>query len=389
MVAAAMLLLNIGYVSSCLHVRLHVSGLHKARHVAETDQYRYIEMALGAEARPELAREAPFCWRVLVPAAARGLAAVGIDINVAFYLITNLSLFAFLITLFLFLRQLGLARRTAALGIVLTGLVQGAVRWYEYQYWMTDPACLFLVVLALALLRLEKLRPAGVVAAVAALARETSIILYTFYFVRSWRTGSVRAAVERTAMLAAIPLLLLALLRIFIRPVHADDFGAVLSDSLAFRWRHLLDNQLYVLTVGTWGVLLPLAGLYPKRLWAMARAHPEYPVLVASAYATLVVANNTERLLVYALPAVLPAALLSLDQLSEDSGLPWVTCAGFAVAAQVYVYIETRFLELGMSVYQPTNLRVVLVLAGLWLTGRLTGSIGSVRRSRARPHRSV
>jgi hypothetical protein len=389
MVAAAMLLLNIGYVSSYLHVRLHVTGLHKARHVAETDQYRYIEMALGPEARPELAREAPFCWRVLVPAAARGLAALGVDLNVAFYWITNLSLFAFLVSLFLFLRQIGLARRAAGLGLVLTGLVQGAVRWYEYQYWMTDPTCLFLVVLALLLLRREKMRAAGAVAALAALARETSIILYPFFLVRTWRTRSAREAMRRTAVLAAVPVLLLVLLRIFIRPIQADSLGAVLLDALAFRWRHLLDNQLYVLTVGTWGVLLPLAALRPRRLWALARAHPEYAVLVASVYATLAVANNTERLLVYALPAVLPAALLGLEGLAEESGLPWGALAGAAVAAQAYVFVETRFVEMGMSVYQPTNVGVVLAMAGFWLAARVTASIGSARRNRVRPRHSA
>jgi hypothetical protein len=252
--AATMLVLNVAYVRS------HFGGLHKARHVLETDHYRYIEMALGPDARPELAREAPFCWRVAVPVLARGLASLGLDLNVGFYLITNLSLFAFLVSLFLFLRDIGLPRPAAGLGIALTGLIQGAVRWYEYQYWMTDPACLFLVVAALRLLRADRRREAAAVGTLAAITRETSIILYPFYLVRTWRLRSLREAWTRTAAVAV---------------------------------------------------------------------------------------------------------------------------------AQAYVYVETRLFEMGMSVYQPANVGVVLAMAAIWIAGRLTASIGSARRSRARSYRSA
>jgi hypothetical protein len=383
-VSMAMLLLNIGYVRSHFS-ELH--GLHKARHVLETDQYRYIEMALGDGARPELAREAPFCWRVLVPAGARLLARTGLDLNVAFYVITNLSLFGFLVTLFLFLRRRGLSPASATLGIVLTGLMQGAVRWYEYQYWMTDPTCLLLVVVTLCLLQDERMLPAAATAILAAFTRETSVIIFPFYFVRTWRKRSLGEAARRTAVLAAVPLLVLVLLRAFIRPAQPDNLWWALADALSFRWRHLGDNQPYVLTVGTWGVLLPLVLLYPRRLCTLGRQHPEYVVLVLSVYATLAVANNTERLLAYALPAVLPAGLLSLEWLVEESGALWIALAAASTAAQAFFFFETRLYEEGMSVYQPSNRAVVAVMIAFWLGARLIASIGSARRSRSHQRR--
>jgi cytochrome c-type biogenesis protein CcsB len=36
----------------------------------------------------------------------------------------------------------------SVVGLVLVGLMQGAVRWFEYQYWMTDPSALMLTTLA-------------------------------------------------------------------------------------------------------------------------------------------------------------------------------------------------------------------------------------------------
>ena len=42
----------------------------------------------------------------------------------------------------------------ADLAVVLMGLTQGAVRWFEYQYWMSDPLCLALVAAAILLPRI-------------------------------------------------------------------------------------------------------------------------------------------------------------------------------------------------------------------------------------------
>jgi hypothetical protein len=125
-----------------------------------------------------------------------------------------------------------------------------------------------------------------------------------------------------------------------------------------------------VLTVGTWGVLLPLALLFPRRLVTLAGKHLEYVALLATVYVSLAVANNTDRLLVYALPAMLPAALVSLDWFVAETGAPWPAMAAIVVTLQAYVLFETRLFEMGMSVYQPTNLSVVLAMALLWLAGQ-------------------
>jgi hypothetical protein len=356
LVAAALLLLNAGYVS------LRLGVLHKPRQVAESDHYRYIEMAKGRDARPELAREDPFCWRVGVPAMAGALARLGLGLNLPFYLLTNVSLFAFLLVLYAYLRRRGLPPRTALVGLVLAGLVQGAVRWYEYQYWMTDPTCLLLVVVSLLLAEDGRWRALAGVAALSALVRETSVIVFPFVFFRLARTESLRAAVVKTGALAALPLALLVLLRVVITPLQPSPLLDVLHDALGFRWRHLLDNQIYLLTVGSWGVLLPLLLLLRRRdVREVLRA--EDLALLATVYASLAVANNTERLLAYALPALLPAALTALDALAEDGRLRREIVAVAAVAAQAVFWNQTRLFGDGMSLYQPTNLVVIGTMA--------------------------
>ena len=151
-------------------------------------------MARDPRSAEPLARTAPFCWRVLTPWLAFLLTKTGLGLNAAFYLLTNCFLFAFLLTLFLWLRDQGFDLRGSLLGQALVGLQQGAVRWYEYQYWMTDPLCLFLVVVALRLMRRRWDGALAIVSVAGVLARESYLLVLPGYALRRLREGGVGAA---------------------------------------------------------------------------------------------------------------------------------------------------------------------------------------------------
>lgn len=362
-VALAVIVFNAAWVAASL------GPLHKPRRVLETDHWHYIEMARAfagspdhdAGVRPELARRAPFCFRVLVPALAGALMRAGVSLHAAYYLVTNLSLLGWLYVLFVSLEELGFARRPRLVALVLVGLMPGAVRWFEYQYWMTDPTALLLIALGVRLARRERWLPLGLTALVAAFAREQFVLLPVFAFgVRLRRAGWLRA-LRDAAALAAGPLAASLALRHAIVPAIRPDWAESLRDILAFRLNHLFDNQLYVLTLGTWGVLLPLALLAPRA--RDARRRPAEWLLLAGVYAgTLLFANNTDRLLVYALPVVLPPALLGLERLIDASRAPALVVVGGVVALQALLYVETPFTGLGISVYQPVSPPVVATL---------------------------
>jgi len=369
--------LNVGYVSARL------GFVHKPKQVRETDHFRYIEMAKGDGGRPELAREPPYCWRVLVPALARGLGHAGLSLNAAFYVVTNLSLFGFLLVLYLYLRDLGFDRRLSLTGLALVVLMQGAVRWFEYQYWMSDPLCLFLVALAFLLVRQERHGALAAVSVVAALVRETYVVVYPHYLLHLRKRGTWTHALMRTAVVSAAPIAILLFLRHAIVPNQPDDLAASLQENVAFRIRHLFDNQLYVLTVGTWGVLFPLFFLFPGRLWELARRHFDQLAPALVVYASLLVSNNTERPLAYAVPALLPAALHNLRAFLAETGLPASGVIAVAVALQAFFWGQTRLFELGMSIYQPANLGVAAALLAFWVACRLALARSHARVARA------
>jgi hypothetical protein len=352
-------------------VSAQLGFLHKAKQVKEYDHWRYIEMSRGPDGREALQREPPYCFRLAVPAAARALKAAGLSENAAFYLLSGGAVFAFLWLLWLHLRDLGFALPLRAAAILVVGFTQGAVRWPLYQYWMTDAAALALVMLAFFLL--ERGRWSGLVAAsvLAAFVRETYVLVYPYVLLRERRLGrSWKAATLRAAALAALPLAVLVAIRRAVTPNQPDGFVSGIVDSVGFRAAHVFDNQLYAVTIGAFGVLVPLVLLFPSRIPALLRRHCDRALFVLSVYATLLISNNNERPLAYALPALVPATLWTLRLLLRETRLPPVPTLAVVVGLQALFWHGQRFAEAGMSIYQPVNGVTVAAMAIAWLAGR-------------------
>lgn len=373
----ALLALLVLAVSS-LWVSQRMGFLAKPKRVVEADHLHYIAMARGPYGDAGLARTPPYCFRVLTPAVVRALTHTGLSLNAGFYLVTTVSLFGFLLVLWRLMSDMGYGVPARAAGMLIVGFTQGPVRWFFHQYWMSDPPCLFLLALGVYWMRRDRLLPLAVVSIVAAFVRETYVVLYPCLFALEWRRRGLQAAFVRTTAVAALPAAILVTLRLTVPSSTPDDFISGIADSLAFRWRHLAD-QPYVLTIGTWGVAVPLALLFPSRLTEAVRRHPDLVVLVAAVYATLLISNNTERPLAYAMPGVLAAALYGFERFVAETRLPWMPVAAVVVALQIHLWVVTRFAEPGMSLYQPTNAGVVLTMTAGWALGRVL-----LRRRRAK-----
>ncbi len=366
---------------NALSVSASLGFLHKAKQVKEYDHWRYIEMSRGGQGRPALQREPPYCYRVAVPAAARALVRLGLAENAAFYLLTSAVVFGFLLLLWVHLGDLGFSVPLRATGLLLVGFTQGAVRWPLYQYWMTDPAGLFLVMLAFHLVERGRRGALLATSVLAAFVRETYVLVYPYVLLRDLRTGlgPLRAA-ARTAAIASRPLAVLVALRMVIPASGPTSFAQDFVENVGFRWRLLLDNQVYVLTVGSFGVLFVLALLFPGRLPGLVRRHFDRAFFVFSVYLSLTISNNTERPLAYALPVVVPAALLGLRAFLEEARLPEGPVLLVVVALQALFWWGQRFAESGMSIYQPVNWTTVGALAAAWVAARLL-----LLRARRRP----
>lgn len=333
--------------------------------VLETDHWRYLAMADGPRrwATVPLARQAPYNTRVLAPLLAFGLSRTGLDLNLSFYILTNLALIGFLATLHLYLRALGFEIRYALLGTVLVGFVPGAVRWYEYQYWMTDPLCLFLIALSLLLAVRRRDTALAAVGGFGVATRESYLLVLPWYFARRLRRDGAARAIGATALVAIAPLAVLAALHYLLPPLRpAPSYLTLARKFLPLRlaaW----PTQLYLLSAGSFGVLFPLLALPPRRGAKLRVWRGEDLVYLAGVVSTLAVANNTDRLLAYALPAVLPAALRRAQSLD----VPFPALAAILVTLQLVVFSSVRYGGAGTSVYQPANALVASMLFLSWL----------------------
>jgi len=364
--AALLVAANAGYVASKL------GFVHRVREVMETDHRHYIHMATN----PDEAEDPPYAFRVATPRLARGLMAWGLTVNQAFYLITQVSLVAFLACTFLFLRARGFPPEISGLCLVLMGLTQGAVRWFEYQYWMSDPLCLALVAAAILALELETTwRTAILIGFAAGFVRESFVLVLPFAFFNTLKRHDLKQALVRTAAIGAAFFSVSLTLHAVIAPIAPDDWWSGIVDSMGFRSRRL-ESQWYVLTIGTWGVFVPLAFADFKAFLRRLRENLDLTFLTLATYGTLIISNNTERPLAYAWPAVAAAGATTLRALipliRTPLRNPFLRLAAMCVGAQMVHFGLTRWNDLaGSSLYQPANYTVAGMMFALWLAWTL------------------
>jgi hypothetical protein len=365
---------------NALVVSSAIGFVHRPRRVLETDHFHYIAMAEAppAAATEPLAREAPFCWRILAPAVVYSLARTGVPLNAAFWATTQLFLALFLFALFASLRARGFALAPALAGITLAALMPGAVRWYEYQYWMPDPLCLWLVTLGLQLAATRRTRALFCVSVLGLLVRESYLIVPAYALLRWLRLDGPSSAARRWLMVFVLPLALFVAVRVTIVPAAGAGLFAAAREMLAFRARHLFDNQLYFASFGTFGVLFPLLAVRAARSPGVLRERYEEAAVVLVVYASLAFANNTDRLLVYALPVLVPAGLRAAAALASALARRVEAVLAMLIVLQALVYWRTPFHgTLGLSLYQPVQWSIVAVLTAL--------GIGAARALRRAP----
>lgn len=366
------LLLAVALVAlGAIQVVAVLGPLHKPKHVLETDHRAYIAMAQAPPGRNQV--PPPFVWRVAAPEAARALTRAGLDLNLAFWLLTHACLVGYLWALHALLRASGADPAEAALGTALVGLLPGAVRWYSYQYWMTDPPGLLLVTLGLLCVRTRREAWLPLLGVLGMATRETYVLVFVFHALAGVRRRGAPRAFARSALFALPGLAAAAWIRLRVAPRPDESLLATAAEALAFRSRYLFDNQLYFVTVASFGALLALALAFPRRTARALRERPEDAGLLFGAYASLALANNTDRLLAYAAPALALPALYALRAASAP-GRPWAAWALAALAVQGLLVARTPWRVEGVSLYLPadawTAAAAVLLLVAVRRAGR-------------------
>jgi hypothetical protein len=266
--------------------------------------------------RPSVFSVAPWGYRLLTPALVEAWPVRTVR---AFRDVTALGLVLSGGLLFLWLRRLGngeWACLLAVLAFSFSGPVAEAVR---YRF-LVEPVCFLLVVGFL--LALAAGAPTAVLALVAALgvlSKEFFLLLPPLVFLeRRRRTAWPRALLE-TALVALPAVGLTLWLRLGWTPYLQAPLPSPEASMLAAAW------QRFLVSLPDWRSALLLGGLTPLAMVGACLAKGR-PLRATSAYlflATLLppfvnpvafFAQDIPRLLLYALPAALPLALVAVDR---------------------------------------------------------------------------
>lgn len=343
-------------------------------HLPAFDGHVYVAMA----EHPGFFTVAPWGYRVLNPWLIRAFLPTARDVVPGFFWATVIGLCLGGILLYLYLRRLGCSEPLSLLGIVLFGTSGPAGAAIRYQF-LVEP--LTLVVELALLLALESAAPLACLAFLAVLGclSKESFLLFVplVYLVRRRREGGAKALMETLAV--ALPALAVTIgLRRYWTPhiepslpFPALDTLALAAERVNASWR---DWYAAPLLLG----LTPLAivgGCLRKGRALAARGGYLLVATIATPFLNPVtfVSPDIERLLLYALPGVIPLALVVLQRArSLTRGEPahatpparratvvWAGLAAAAMALPFLVVDRYRRVDLRGARDAPVTLAVL------------------------------
>lgn len=289
-------------------------------HLPAFDGHVYVAMA----ERPAFFTVAPWGYRVLTPWLVSLLPLAHAS---AFFWMTAGALALGGVLLFLYLRRLGHAGLPALLGLAVFGASGPVGESVRYQF-LVEPLTLCLeMALLLALESGAGVAVLALVAVLGALAKESFVLLLPLvYLARRRREGDARALVSATVV--ALPTLAVTLLlRGFWTPHLHPPLPALGTATLSLALDRVRESW------PEWWQAALLMGLTPLALLGALRGRARYLaprcaylflVTIASPFLNPVAffAEDIHRLLLYALPAVLPLSLLALDRVWPHAGEP-------------------------------------------------------------------
>ncbi|MDP8961328.1 MAG: hypothetical protein M3N32_06930, partial [Actinomycetota bacterium] len=326
------------------------------------DGHYYAAMAEGAW---RLCVRAPFCWRPVVPLLA-GLLPFA---TTQAFMLLNIGLLSLAGVIFYwFLRTDTGSWLWASVGVLLFVSLGWATKFLFLYPWLTD-AGLF-VVISVAIFAARDHRPVifAVALAVGVLTKEAAFAAVGLYYgLNAQRAVDGKAL--RSSLFVSVPAVVLAVAVRFGLPGSAS-----LDEALSLGRHHVEALASWTLwrtiTVGTWGIvgsLGALAGLlrHPELAWRLT------PFIVA-VYAQLVIAHDTERLLVFGFPAVLWLAVVGLRAFVPGALALALAAVTFGSA---FLLVLPPFGPLG----EATQVAAVVVVGFVLLVRRFVGPQRTVR----------
>ena len=279
------------------------------------DHHSYIAMALD----PFKLVNAPFTYRIL-PSLIAWLLPFELTIN--FQIITLISLFCTGIILYDLYRQYFDAL-LAFTGITLFFSLEFAARFLFYDFWLPDASAFFFMTLCFWAITKSKLVTYSISLTIGVLCKEIVLFTIPVFLIFEFSREKINKESSFRVIKGIVPaLLLFVVLRVLIVPasqIDSYDYFLLLQ-TIGIQRLTSLPNSLYRYTITTWGLILFVYPLFTNKnqITSWIKHYSFFLVLI---YAQLLIAVNTERLLVAGFFPVIFLCLKGIQNLSKDNKL--------------------------------------------------------------------
>jgi len=289
---------------------LPLPGVVRAAQAPGLDAHIYLAMAEA----PTVFTMPPYAYRLGVPLLAHVLP---FSLEVNFFLLTWLGLFAAMLLGYVFFRQVGYGHGLALLGSSFVGAAP-EVTVYLGNHFLVDPFALAMMMAVL--VAIEKGLSDGLTALLlllASLCKESAFFVIPVLYLRLAGPRLVdRRAAGRTILIAA-PAVLAALTLRFAWGGAFEAFPYLSPwEGRRQPWYGSIEAYRAVWS-GLFGylALLAIANGFSERWRDFVRCYLPYGALVV---AQLLVPQNSERLLFFAFPVVVPLALTEFQRIRDQ-----------------------------------------------------------------------
>lgn len=319
------------------------------------DAYVHVAMA----ERPAVFTVAPWGYRVLAPAAAGALPGNAVQ---GFRRLAFVSVAGAATLLYFFLRRLGFGEVPGLIGVAAFALSPPAAESLRYVFLAEPLACALEVAFLLALASGAGAGGLALLLTVSSLAKELWPIFLPLVFLRERHRGA-RPALLTTLAVAAGPLAATVILRGWWwrapAPVAGDTDLLGAAVMAAGAWRQWLGPFLLLgLTpLAVAGALRARARPFLVRYGWLALVLMALPLFAASYVSGSFFAADVTRLLLYALPLLVPMALMAVFSVSTDGAPASARRARGDVAAAALATALVLALPFLLDRYRRVDLR--------------------------------
>ncbi len=292
-----------------------------------SDHVYYLQLAVGG---PQSCHEAPYCWRVLQPMLA---SMMPFDVQSNFLLITVLSVWLTGLALYYLLRTYDIPAGFCLSGVILFYSLGWATGFLFFYFWLNEGLAFLIITLAIYFIRVRRYVCVLALLTLGVAAKEAVLAVVPVYYTltvspRRPRDLFCPKLAAKTILLAIPASGMLYLIHRLIPVTNQYDLAQVFAHYLQARSQGTVPLPLIIAppvhrslasafllgNVATYGVVLALPFFdVGRNLQHMVRYFP-YLALVN---AQILVAEGTERLLVYSFPVVVLMSVYGLMALAR------------------------------------------------------------------------